>query len=153
MVIQKTSPAQANPGQPALGETVALKPVLVVDDEPNIRLLISMVLEEAGYSTVIATDGQECLDALDGIDPGLVLLDLRMPRKGGAETLSELRARPGTRDVPVIIISGTTELDSGMKVAGATDVLVKPFDLEELLRLVRRYFPPPRQDNGGRAAG
>lgn len=112
-----------------------------------------MVLEEAGYRTVIATDGQECLDTVDGIDPGLVLLDLRMPRKGGAETLAELRARPETRDVPVIIISGTTELESGMQVNGATDVLVKPFDLEELLDLVQRYFPPPPQDNGGRAAG
>lgn len=135
------------------GETVAVKPVFIVDDEPNIRLLISMVLEEAGYKTVIATDGQECLDAVDSVDPGLVLLDLRMPRKGGAETLAELRARPATRDVPVIIISGTTELESGMEVNGATDVLVKPFDLEVLLELVRRYFPPPGQDNGGRAAG
>lgn len=131
---------------------MALKPVMVVDDEPNIRLLISMVLEEAGYSTVIATDGQECLDTVDGVQPGLILLDLRMPRKGGIETLAALREQPETRDVPVIIISGTTELESGLHVEGATDVLVKPFDLDELLTLVQRYYPPPSRDNG-RAVG
>lgn len=130
-----------------------MKPVLVVDDEPNIRLLISMVLEEAGYRTVIATDGQECLDTVTGVGPGLILLDLRMPRKGGVETLAALKAQPETRHVPVIIISGTTELESGMHVEGATDVLVKPFDLDELLTLVQRHYPPPGKDNGGLAAG
>lgn len=129
-----------------------MKPVLVVDDEPNIRLLISMVLEEAGYTTVIATDGQECLDTIDAVEPGLILLDLRMPRKGGVETLVALKEQPKTRDVPVIIISGTTELESGMQGEGATDVLVKPFDLDELLALVQRYYPPPGRDNG-RAVG
>lgn len=127
--------------------------MLVVDDEPNIRLLISLVLQEAGYRTVTVNDGQECLDVIGEMQPGLVLLDLRMPRKGGAETLSELRSRDDTRDLPVIIISGTSELEVGMQVRGANDVLIKPFDLEELMGLVQRFYPLPCGGSGGVAAG
>jgi DNA-binding response OmpR family regulator len=109
--------------------------VLVVDDDDDIRVLVRMLLERAGYGVVDAADGREGLRALHARRPDLVVLDAMMPGLDGWETLERIRE---LTDVPVLMLSArSTELDKvrGLK-AGADDYVTKPFGRQELLARV-----------------
>jgi len=115
------------------------KPVLVVDDEKNIRLTLSQALESADFEVQTAVNGEEALDKLKKQDFGLVLLDLRMPGMDGMEVLAHLRElRP---DIKVIIITAYGTIESAVEAMklGAVDFIQKPFvpkDIRELARKV-----------------
>jgi CheY-like chemotaxis protein len=108
--------------------------ILVVDDEPSIRQLVAEVLDDEGYGTVMASDGQEALDALGLHEIQLVISDVMMPRMGGVELLRGIRARGDLRSLPVILISAA----SYPSLAGLESVtfLQKPFDLQALVEAV-----------------
>lgn len=114
--------------------------VLVVDDEPNIRLLISIVLQELDCEVRTARDGWECLNYLEREPFDLIFLDLRMPRLGGADVLARLRAEPRLRSVPVVIVTGSSEAQPSLAICGAQEVLTKPFDIDVLLAVAQRYL-------------
>ncbi|MFO0584202.1 MAG: response regulator [Anaeromyxobacter sp.] len=112
--------------------------VLVVDDEPEIRLLVSRTLQAKGYAVETAADGQEAVEKAEAVVPDLVLLDAMLPRLHGFEACRRLKASPRTRQVPVIMM---TAIYRGWRFAqdvresyGAEDYLEKPFRLEDLLR-------------------
>ncbi len=110
--------------------------ILMVDDEPNVRLVFRTALESAGHELAAAEDGQEALDILQATRFDLVLLDLRMPRIGGMELLGRLRA--ANNDVPVIIITAHGSIPdavAAMKL-GAIDFLSKPLTPDALRRAV-----------------
>jgi DNA-binding response OmpR family regulator len=119
-----------------------MKTVLVVDDDPDIRALITWKLSLAGYETMTAADGEEALAAASGaspkapgVRPDLVLLDWTMPRMTGIEVCRALRADPTTAGVPIILLTAKgqeCELDQGLA-AGANDYMVKPFSPGDLL--------------------
>jgi len=110
--------------------------VLVVEDEVELRELMQEALEMSGYRVVAAADGVEALDALSRIEHVcLVLLDLLMPRMNGWEFFEKLRARPGSERTPVVVHSSATT----QAPAGATRVLQKPVDLNQLLAVVQQY--------------
>src|SRR5206468_8360499 len=80
--------------------------VLVVDDEPLFRDIVTETLEAAGYRTVCAADGAEAMNLLRSGRPDLVLLDLTLPGMDGLTLLRFIREQPATADVPVVIVSG-----------------------------------------------
>ena len=107
--------------------------VLVVDDEPSIRLLCRINLELEGYDVLEAGTLADARSAAASSDLILVLLDLRLGNESGRTLLEELRSR--TPRVPVALVTGSAELDPGDGTADAT--LVKPFTIDALLRTVR----------------
>ena len=110
-----------------------MKPqVLVVDDEPDVRSLVRVLLDRAGYEPLEARDGREALKQIFLRVPDLVLLDVTMPDLDGWQTLQRIR---DVTDVPVIMLTAaSTELEKvrGLK-AGADDYVTKPFGRQELL--------------------
>ena len=111
------------------------KRVLVVDDYPPTVELIREALELAGFSVVAAINGADCLRKVESERPDLVILDLNMPVMDGLEALRELRGKPETRYLPVIVLTGRTEwldyLDGNR--AGADLYLTKPVELEGIV--------------------
>ncbi|MFE1441300.1 response regulator [Streptomyces sp. NPDC058739] len=115
--------------------------MLVVDDNKVIRQLIRVNLELEGIEVVTAADGAECLDVVHQVRPDVVTLDVVMPRLDGLRTAARLRADPRTRHLPLAIVSACTqyELDTGLDV-GVDAFLAKPFEPNELVRLVRQLI-------------
>ena len=105
--------------------------VLVVDDEPMLRNLLSRLLRMEGYEVIEAEDGQTALDLVARQKPDLVLLDVMLPARDGLDVLGDLRR---TSDVPVILVSALAEEADrvlGLKM-GADDYVTKPFSAAEL---------------------
>ena len=110
--------------------------ILVVDDEESYRDALSVALEREGFRVALAADGQEALDQFDDTRPGLVLLDVMLPRISGVDVCRELRTRSR---VPIIMVTArSAEIDAvvGLEV-GADDYVSKPFRLRELIARVR----------------
>ena len=124
------------------------RPVLVVDDEPNIRTFVRLALEDEGYGVVTAADGAEALEVLRATNPSLILLDLRMPGMDGREFVQMCRAqeseeaqraqRPVT-PVPIILVTASRIPDVDPEEFGAIGVLRKPFEVDVLLENVARH--------------
>jgi CheY-like chemotaxis protein len=115
--------------------------VLVVDDDADIRNLLSSVLAIEGYAVTSASNGEEALSKLRGM-PGtrLILLDLRMPVMDGWEFRAEQSRDPALCAIPVVVLSGDGDLERATASFAGASVLKKPFDLEELITVVQRYF-------------
>ena len=113
--------------------------ILVADDEAQNRTLLRMMLERARYAVVDAADGPGALAQAARHQPDLVLLDVRMPGLDGFEVTRRLRSQPATALLPVILVTGLTELHDKVRGldAGATDFVTKPFQQAELLARVR----------------
>jgi len=108
--------------------------VLIADDEPNIVVSLEYLLKRAGYTVLVARDGQEAIDTLRRERPALVLLDVMMPKKSGHEVCAELRADESLRDIRVLMLSAKgrdTDVDKGLGV-GADAYMTKPFSTKEL---------------------
>jgi len=113
--------------------------ILVAEDEPDIRELITFMLRFAGYEVVAAANGEDAVLTAARELPDLVLLDVRMPRMTGYDACRLMRANPDLRNVPVVFLSAKgqeTEIRSGME-AGAEEYLLKPFSPMELTNRVR----------------
>ncbi len=104
--------------------------ILIVDDEPFNVDYLEQELDDLNYDTVSAVNGQDALDKVQSEMPDLVLLDIMMPIMNGFDVLARLKADPFTRDIPVIIISAMSDLESVVKgiKQGAEDYLPKPFE-------------------------
>lgn len=114
--------------------------LLVVDDERDFREIARHLLEGAGYEVAEADCGQAALDSFAARAPALVLLDGHLPDMDGFDICRRLRATAAGKDVPILLCtvrSTITSVAKGLE-AGATDYVLKPFDLEELLGRVKR---------------
>ncbi len=130
------------------------KKILVVDDDPDIVLMLTDRLESLGYATLSAVDGRRALEFLESEEPGLVLLDLEMPRMTGLEVLEHLARQeqaasqsPGTAGPvtlsnrpPVIVMTahGTIERAVEAMKHGALDFLTKPLDVDQLILVIQK---------------
>src|SRR5438552_15298607 len=112
--------------------------VLIVDDERDVRAVVSAALEDAGYDCMVAADGVEGLRLAQASVPDAVVLDLRMPRLSGEEVHRALRHNGTTRYVPVIFLSAQrdTKDKARLILEGADDYVTKPFDTDELVARV-----------------
>lgn len=112
------------------------RPILIVDDEKNIRMTLSQSLESLAIETDTASNGEEALAKLKEKDFGLILLDIRMPGMDGMEVLRQVRGiRP---DIRIIMITAYGTIESAVEAIklGAVDFLQKPFDPDEIRALV-----------------
>jgi DNA-binding response OmpR family regulator len=108
--------------------------VLVADDDPDIRSLVTVRLEKSGYEVVAAGDGEQALAAALERPPDLALLDVMMPKLDGYEVTERLRQEEATRHLPVILLTARvqeTDIARGVE-AGADDYVKKPFSTSEL---------------------
>jgi CheY-like chemotaxis protein len=119
--------------------------ILVVDDDPDILDALSEILEAEGYEVDRARHGQEALARIDQRRPDLILLDLMMPVMDGWEFAHALRRRPDGASYPVVVLSADRQAGAKARVVGARGFLAKPFELNELLRVVGETVPPPPQ--------
>jgi DNA-binding response OmpR family regulator len=112
--------------------------ILVVDDEPAIRQLLTDVLELDGHEVRAAADGFAAVRAFEAVRPDCVLLDLMMPGLDGYGVLRDIRSRDGER-VPVIMLTAAADRDSAARAwaDGADYYLAKPFGPDEVLFLIR----------------
>jgi sigma-B regulation protein RsbU (phosphoserine phosphatase) len=104
--------------------------ILIVDDEPLNIDYLEQELEDLGYETLVAANGQEALELVKAEVPDMILLDIMMPVMNGFEVLARLKAEKSWRDIPVVMISALSDIDSIVKgiEMGAEDFLPKPFD-------------------------
>lgn len=120
---------------------MAQKSILVIDDEADFIDAVKMRLEPSGYDVIAAYNGQDGLGKAKKELPKVILLDLVMPKMNGFEVLSLLRADPRTSLIPVIMITGQSDIeylfDAGK--LGATEYIVKPVNMENLLELISKY--------------
>jgi two-component system response regulator AtoC len=112
--------------------------VLVVDDEENIRLVLRTLLKRHGYEVETAPGGDEALGLVESFGPDVVITDVRMPRMGGMDLLSTLRAKGN--DATVIVMSAYGNLDQAIEAikAGAYDYIQKPFKPDEIVLALRK---------------
>ena len=119
----------------------SLRPVMIVDDDAALRDFVALALAELGYRTLTAADGAQALAALQAETPALVLVDKGMPILAGSELVRELRARAGG-DLPCVLMSGSVEEPDDQAEDAAVAYLEKPFDLDDLFAVVKRYATP-----------
>jgi CheY-like chemotaxis protein len=119
--------------------------VLIVEDDRDMREMLSMLLASEGFHAVTAEDGLEGLHLLRAVrhrSPGvpcLVLLDLKMPRLGGHEFRRAQLGDPSVATVPVAVLSGAVDAEIRARALGAVATVTKPVDVDTLMNVVRRY--------------
>lgn len=116
--------------------------VLIVDDVPTNVMLVQAILKKEGYTLLTCDSGTKALRIANEKHPNLILLDIMMPEMDGYEVLQHLKSNPETTDIPVIIMSALSDMQSIVKgyQLGATEYVTKPFQREELVkRVVHRY--------------
>jgi CheY-like chemotaxis protein len=119
--------------------------VLIVEDDPETREMLRQLLAMEGFHTVAAEDGLEALHLLRIVRhrapeaPCLVLLDLKMPRLGGNEFRRAQLGDPTVANVPIAVMSGAYDLEQRAQAMGAVATLPKPLNVDQLIRVVRRY--------------
>lgn len=111
--------------------------VLVVDDDPDLRAAIEMLLEDEGWRVVTAPDGRAALERVAEQMPGLILLDMRMPVMNGWDFARAFRERYG-RAAPIVVVTAAEDAASRAEEIDAEGVLSKPFRIEEVIALVGR---------------
>ena len=112
--------------------------ILVVEDERATSEAILRVLDLAGYSARTAVNGIDALAQVQQRRPDLVLLDIVMPVMDGWQCARELRASYG-QSLPIVVVTAVEEARPAARQAGVDDVLVKPFEMQDLLDMVSRY--------------
>lgn len=115
--------------------------ILIVDDEPNIVMALDYALQKQGFEVLIARDGQEALDTVKTSIPDVIVLDIMMPRVDGLEVLRQLKSKPETEAIKVLILSAknkASDIQKGLD-AGANEYLKKPFSTKKLIEKIISY--------------
>lgn len=120
--------------------------VLVVEDEPAIAELIAVNLRHAGFEAALAADAAQARASVDAALPDLVVLDWMLPKVSGIEVCRRLRARPETRNLPILMLTARGEEGDRVRGldTGADDYMVKPFSPRELVARVRALLRRPK---------
>ena len=118
--------------------------ILVVEDDPLIRTLLTDVLTDEGYTVVAAETGEQTLSAITTVWPRLITLDLDLPGISGELILDQLRRRDETRALPVVVVTATEPIPASVRRL-AQAIVPKPFDIDKLLTVIRKLVPPPER--------
>ena len=124
-----------------MNKTSTKKTLIIADDEPTIRLLVSSILGKS-YNMLTAADGQEVLDTVSQNKPDLILMDIMMPTMDGYSACASLKKDPRTADIPVVMLTGVGhELNKVLaEQMGADGYITKPFTSEELKDTVKKHL-------------
>jgi DNA-binding response OmpR family regulator len=120
-----------------------MKRILIVEDDVDLGQTVAQSLDEAGYATEVAGDGEAALDALRRELPDLVLLDLMMANMNGWEFRERQLAEPLWARIPVVVLTAVSDLVSAT--IQASEVLKKPVSLDEVLATIRRHAGEGRE--------
>ena len=116
--------------------------ILTVDDSASVRMAMRIALTGAGYKVTEASDGSEGVAKASGTRFDMIITDLNMPRMDGLTMIRELRKMPSQSGIPIIFV--TTESDESLeaqaKAAGATGWLIKPFQPDQIIRIVQKVL-------------
>ena len=124
--------------------------VLIVDDEAPIAEALALIIEDAGYRAVTAYRGQEALELARELRPALVITDMMMPQFDGAALVSALRKETlAEREKPPIIVAMTAGGLAHARSIEPDEVLQKPFSIEDVEKLLRRFLPDPQPGSDG----
>jgi CheY-like chemotaxis protein len=119
----------------SIGNGRQVSTILLVEDESSLRDVVASVLEDEGFSVMLAVDGRHAMQLLTRRVPHLVVTDVRMPRMDGRELVSAMRASAELSSIPVVMISAVAPADSeSLNIQG---FVAKPFDFDELLETIR----------------
>jgi DNA-binding NtrC family response regulator len=114
--------------------------ILIVDDDPDIVMMLEDRLQASGYETVVATEGQQALDQIVHEPPQLILLDLTLPKVSGLDVLKRLSQMKPSDNIPVIVMTAHASIEAAVEAMkeGAYDFLTKPLDGDHLLIVIRK---------------
>ena len=128
--------------------------ILIVDDTPESLAFMNEALAGAGYTVLVAMDGEQALNIARLMTPDLILMDGVMPRMDGFETCRALKASPDSEDVPVIFLTGLSDSSDVLKglEAGGVDYLTKPVNLDEMLARVQVHLSTAMKTKSARRA-
>jgi DNA-binding response OmpR family regulator len=118
------------------------QPILIVDDDSDIRSLVRRVLTGAGYAVLTAPDGEAALAVVDAEHPCLVITDVQMPRRDGRALIAHLRHEDPR--LPILVVSAVAEQPDLVGIP----ILAKPFSLADLLAKVQQLLPLTSEDQG-----
>lgn len=120
------------------------KKILIVEDHPDCRELLAIVLGRSGYIVSKAGTGLEAIEQAHANRPDLIVMDFGLPGMTGDQIIMRLRADPCTEKIPVILTTGymDAKVAERAKAAGAAKVIIKPFELDELMETIERYLAP-----------
>jgi type IV pilus assembly protein PilB len=129
LVDEEAASGTATPASRGAGTTV-----LLVEDEEQLRRVMKDLLEREGYTVAEARDGVQALDQVDRFAPDVIILDLNLPGIDGYSVLAQLRSRPATRTIPVVVLTAKGDEDNEVRVfdLGADDFITKPFRAKAL---------------------
>lgn len=118
------------------------KTIMSVDDSASVRQMVSFTLKSAGFGVVEAADGQDALSKLNGSTVNMVITDLNMPNMDGIGLIRALRANPAYKFIPIVMLTTESQVEKKQegKAAGATGWIVKPFQPEQLLAVVKKVL-------------
>jgi CheY-like chemotaxis protein len=115
------------------------KKILVADDDPAIVESTKLILEEFGYDVDTTVDGQT-IYKMEKDFPDLLLLDMWMSGQDGREICKYLKKESATKHIPIIMISASRDIRGSAKESGADDFIAKPFEMDDLIHVVRKYI-------------
>jgi DNA-binding response OmpR family regulator len=116
-----------------------MKTIVVAEDDADILFILDLILSDAGYRVESKCDGRAVVADARSV-PDLFILDKEMPHLDGISVAKQLRANERTRETPIIMISAHHHLASKAREAGVNDFLGKPFELKDLLMMVKKYI-------------
>ena len=124
-----------------MNKTSTKKTLIIADDEPTIRLLVSSILGK-NYNILAAVNGQEVLDTVSQNRPDLILMDIMMPTMDGYSACASLKKDPETADIPVVMLTGVGhELNKVLaEQMGADGYITKPFESQDLKDTVKKHL-------------
>jgi len=119
------------------------KKILIVDDEKDILTYLSTLLQDNGYDTLLAKDGEEARRQVESHNPDLITLDISMPGKSGIKFYREMKEHEQWKQIPIIIITGISEdfkkfISTRKQIPPPEGYLGKPIEQKEILRLVQK---------------
>ena len=119
-----------------------MKNIMTVDDSSSLRQMVGLVLRSASYEVIEAVDGVNALSKLKGQEVHLFLVDVNMPNMGGLELTRQLRAIPQYKFIPIVLLTTESSTDKKQegKAAGASAWIIKPFDPDQLLAVVKKVM-------------
>ncbi len=114
--------------------------VLAIDDSRTMRSMVRRALDAAGFTCEVAEDGIDGVRRFDELRPDVVITDINMPRMDGFGVIESIRKDPANRSVPILVLTTETaaEFKARARTAGATGWIVKPFDDQSLVQVIRR---------------
>ncbi len=126
--------------------------ILIVDDDPDIREAVKIILETQPYELTFASNGEECLEQVKKNTPDLIILDLLMPKKDGFEVIKELRGHPSYPRIPILVLTAVKKEAAGRRYELETalrmdvdDYIEKPIQPDDLIDRVKRILTRARR--------